>query len=137
MLTEKSFLGTGWTFPPAFTNSGAGVGMVSGPEDINESLAILLGTRIGERVMQERFGCNLDGFLFEEMDQGLVSGITSTVSDAILYFEPRITVENLDVGESDDEPGLLLIRIDYSIRGTNSRYNMVYPFYVNEGSVAP
>jgi len=134
MSAEQSFLGTGWSFPPAFPNGGAEVALVSGSEDIHQSLQILLSTQLGERVMQDEFGCDLNLVLFEEMDQGLVNTITGLITDAILYHEPRITLDNLDVSESSTQQGLLLISLEYTVRGTNSRFNMVYPFYINEAS---
>lgn len=135
MNTEQSFLGTGWSFPPHFTQGGKEVVMVSEYEDIRQSLQILLSTGLGERVMQEDFGCDLAWILFEEIDQSLINSLNSIISDAILYHEPRITLDNLDVSESPEQPGLLLINITYTIKSTNSRFNMVYPFYVNEASI--
>ena len=134
MKQEQAFLGTGWNFPPTFHKGGADVEMVSGAEDIHQSLQILLSTRLGERVMQEDYGCDLSFVLFEEIDQGLLNSLNSLVSDAILYHEPRINMDNLDVSEDADEPGRLIIQIEYTIRGTNSRFNMVYPFYINEAT---
>lgn len=135
MTADASFLGTGWSFPPTFGRGGADVRMVSGVEDIQQSLQILLSTQRGERILQDEFGCDLHHVLFEEMDQGLVNTLTSLISDAILYHEPRITLDSLDISESDSEQGLLLISIQYTVRSTNSRYNMVYPFYLNEPGV--
>jgi phage baseplate assembly protein W len=134
-MADQSFLGTGWGFPPSFTRGGANVALVSGQDDIHESLQIMLSTRLGERVMNDDFGCDLQGLLFEEIDQSLVNNITRMVTDAILYHEPRIHLENLDVSESPSEYGLLLISIEYTVRSTNSRFNMVYPFYINEAQV--
>lgn len=108
--------------------------MVSGAVDIHQSLQILLSTRLGERVMQDEFGCDLSYVLFEEVDQSLVNSLTRLISDAILYHEPRINLDSLDVSESKTEQGLLLIGIEYTIRSTNSRFNMVYPFYINEAT---
>jgi uncharacterized protein len=105
---------------------------VSGVDDIHESLEILLATSQGERVMLDRFGCNLDGFLFEEVNRDLINTLTSMVSDAILYYEPRITLDTVEVFESETETGVLSIRIDYTVNSTNSRFSMVYPFYINE-----
>ncbi len=132
---DPSFLGTGWSFPPAFTKGGAQVETVSGVEDIHQSLQILLSTQRGERILQDEFGCNLNDVLFDEMDQGLINTLTSLISDAILYHEPRIQLDNLDISESETERGLLLICIEYTVRSTNSRFNMVYPFYINEATV--
>ena len=108
--------------------------MVSGEEDIHQSLQILLSTSLGERVMQDDFGCDLTSFLFEETDQKLVNSLRRIVSDAILYHEARIQLDNLDVAENVDEPGRLEISLVYTVRSTNSRFNMVYPFYINEAA---
>jgi len=135
MAADQSFLGTGWSFPPTFTKGGAEVGLVSGVEDIHQSLQILLSTGTGERIMQDDFGCDLHSVLFEEMDQGLVNTLTSLISDAILYYEPRITLDQLDVSESEAQQGLLLISLEYTVRSTNSRFNMVFPFYINEAAI--
>lgn len=126
-----SFLGTGWSFPPSFSRDGAEVEVVSDVEDVHQALQILLATRRGERPMQERFGCNLDALAFEEMNQGLVSSITSLINDAVLLHEPRVVLNAVDATPTG-EAGVLQIRIEYSIPGTNSRYNMVFPFYLNE-----
>ena len=87
--------------------------------------------------MQDGYGCDLNSVLFEEINQGLINSLTSLVSNAILYHEPRIRLDSLDVSESDSEPGLLMISLDYVVKSTNSRYNMVYPFYVNEATLSP
>jgi hypothetical protein len=135
MAADQSFLGTGWSFTPVFSQDGADIALVSGQEDIQQSLQILLGTRLGERVLQDDFGCALDTILFEEIDQGLVNSINSLISDAILYHESRITLNDLDVSDREAVQGMLLISIDYTIRSTNSRFNMVYPFYLYEATL--
>ena len=109
--------------------------MVSDAEDIHQSIQILLATSRGERPMQEDFGGSLDDVLFEEMNPSLTSRVTSLIYDAILAHEPRVDLRAVDVTTAS-EAGVLQIRIDYGIRGTNSRYNMVFPFYLNE-AVAP
>jgi phage baseplate assembly protein W len=134
MPTDRPFLGTGWSFPPTFQRGGSDVTLVSGAEDIHQSLHILLSTRLGERVMQDDFGCALDTVMFEEIDQDLINTLTSSITDAILYHEPRINLDQIDVDEYANQPGLLLISLAYTIRSTNSRFNMVYPFSINEAS---
>ena len=134
MAEEPSFLGTGWSFPPTFAERGSAVEMVSGADDIHQSLQILLATRLGERVMQDDFGCDLTSLLFEEIDQGLINTLTGMISDAILYHEPRIELDRVDISEDQATAGLLLISLDYTIRNTNSRFNFVYPFYLNEAT---
>jgi phage baseplate assembly protein W len=134
MADDQSFLGTGWSFPPTFGDGGGAVEMVSGADDIRQSLEILLATRLGERVMQDEFGCDLTTVLFEEIDRGLINMLTRLISDAILYHEPRIELDRLDISEDQASAGLLLISLDYTVRNTNSRFNLVYPFYLNEAT---
>ena len=133
MANDASFLGTGWSFPPTFSEGGADLATVFDAEDIHQSLQILFATSLGERVMQDDYGCDLGQFLFEEIDRSLINSLTGLVSDAILLHEPRIALNNLQISDGEAEAGLLLIQIDYTIRTTNSRYNMVYPFYLSEG----
>ena len=135
MTNENSFLGTGWAFPPAFDRESGSVEMVQEEEDIQQSLEILLSASIGERVMQPLYGCNLRDFQFEPVSNTLIGFLVDMVERAILFFEPRIQVENISITEPGDIQvfeGKLLISIDYVIAGTNSRYNYVYAFYLTE-----
>ena len=134
MINTNSFLGKGWSFPPTFNQHTATVEMVSYEENISQSLQILLSTSPGERTMHPDFGCELSQFFFEEITQGLITSMKDRIADAILDREPRIEVNDIDITESEEPVGLLLISIDYTIRTTNSRFNLVYPFYINEAS---
>ncbi len=131
---SKSFLGTGWGFPPSFSKVDATVAMTSDVEDIERSLHILLSTRRGERVMQPTYGCNLDVLLFEPITLTLITFITDLIRTAILYHEARITLNKVNVSDSDSLEGVVLIEVDYTVKSTNSRFNYVYPFYKNEKS---
>jgi len=130
----NSFLGTGWSFPPSFNRDTASVAMVSDETDVLQSLGIILSTRPGERVMQPNFGCELSQFLFEEISQGLITKIKGLISDALLDYEPRIDVDEVEVDDTEEE-GLLQIQVTYTVRTTNSRFNLVYPFYINEANI--
>src|SRR3954454_15029352 len=134
MNGDEAFLGMGWSFPPTFSAAGMEVEIVAGEEDIRQSLYILFGTALNERVMFSSFGCELSRYLFEEVDQALITRLTGVIEDAILYHEPRINVNSVNITPGSSEDGLLLIAIDYTIRSTNNRYNMVYPFYINEAN---
>jgi phage baseplate assembly protein W len=134
MNDDEAFLGKGWSFPPTFFSSGAELEVVSGEEDIQQSLNIIFSTSLNERVMFSSFGCELSRYLFEEVDQALITRLTGVIEDAILYHEPRINVNSVNITPGSSEDGLLLIAIDYTIRSTNNRYNMVYPFYINEAN---
>lgn len=130
----NSFLGTGWTFPPTFDNESGIVRTSTDAQDIEESLKILLTTRPGERIMQPEYGCNLEDLLFSPLDLTLKTVVSEQIKTAILYYEPRIDVEKVSYSESNDAEGILLIQIDYLIRSTNSRKNLVFPFYKEEGT---
>ncbi len=134
MEQEKSFLGTGWSFPPEFDQKTKGIKMISNEEDIESSLHILLTTRLGERVMVPDYGCNLDELLFEGLTRTLITYVVELIETAILYHEPRIDVLNIDISETDPLEGKLIVSIDYQIRATNSRRNIVFPFYKEEGT---
>jgi phage baseplate assembly protein W len=131
MNEEKSFLGVGWSFPPAFDNTGGEVQMLKGEDDIQSSLQVLLATRLGERVMQPLFGCNLDAMMFELLDTTLKTEMRDLIQKAILYFEPRVNVDQIDL-ESMNTDGLILITVNYTVRNTNTRGNLVFPFYLSE-----
>ena len=130
----KSFLGTGWGFPPAFSNKTSDVGMLSDVDDIQSSLEILLTTRPGERVMRPDYGCNLDELVFEPLTTTFKTYIKDLISTAILYYEPRIEVNSIDLDDSGELEGRILIVIDYTVSATNTRFNFVYPFYKNEAT---
>lgn len=134
MNSTTSFLGRGWYFPPAFSAGGADVKMAEAEEDIEQSIRIILGTRSMERTMQEDFGCDIKEFLFEAMSQRVVTGLEQEIAEALLYYEPRIEVEEITVDDSQLDSGLLAIRLRYLVRSTNTRYNMVYPFYFSEAT---
>ena len=55
------------------------------------------------------------------------------IKTAILYFEPRVILDRVGLVPEPLE-GRVKIEIDYTIAGTNTRNNFVYPFYVNEGT---
>jgi len=134
MEEELDFLGKGWSFPPTFDKDAAAVEMRSGTVDIQESLWILLSTRLGERVMQPKYGCQLDELQFENLNRTTITYVSELIRTAILYHEPRIEVERIEILEEEMIAGKVLINLSYMVRSTNSRMNMVYPYYLNEGT---
>ncbi|MTI89274.1 MAG: GPW/gp25 family protein [Balneolaceae bacterium] len=131
---DKTFLGKGWKFPPTFNKSRDSVELVEEEEDIEESLRIILSTAPGERVMEPEFGCDIHHHVFDTMNFTRVNHFKVDVKKAILMYEPRIDLLKVDVYINEDVDGRLDIYLEYEIRSTNSRSNMVYPFYVNEGT---
>ena len=108
--------------------------MVSEDEDIRESLWILLSTNPGERVMLPAFGCGLRARVFDSITESMITEIRDTVERAILFFEPRITLNSVQVAVRDPLGGIIDIHIAYTIRTTNTRSNMVYPFFYLEAT---
>ena len=137
MDSQHLFLGTGWAFPPGFDDRELGAMMVDQGEDIEESLRILMSTRPGERVMHPGYGCDLKHMVFENIDTGALTEIRDMVERAVLFFEARITLDALDIDTSELAEGVLRLRLSYTVRGTNSRHNWVYPFYLDDGASRP
>ncbi|WP_167619852.1 GPW/gp25 family protein [Maribellus sediminis] len=134
MSEYNSFLGRGWSFPPEFDKGTKSVNLLEDEDDIKSSLEILLSTRLGERIMVPDYGCNLDELLFKPLNLTLKTFVIDLIKKAILYHEPRIDVNKIAIDPINELEGELLINIDYTIRSTNSRKNMVFPFYKTEGS---
>lgn len=132
--TNADFLGKGWSFPPTFNRGLKSVEMTEKKEDIERSLQILLTTTVGERVMEPKYGCNMEELLFEPLDTTTKTLIKDKIKTSILYFEPRIDATKIEINTQNEIEGELLIEIEYIIRATNSRYNFVFPYYKNEGT---
>ena len=133
---DRAFLGRGWSFPPTFDRTVRGVLMLEHEADIASSLEILLTTAVGERVMVPQYGCNLDELAFESIDTRMRTLMADKIESAILYHEPRITLERVEIA---DDPvamleGRVLIGVTYRVKATNSRFNFVFPFYRDEGT---
>ena len=134
---DRSFLGTGWAFPPAFSRAGHNVHLVSDAKDIRESLGILLSTSLGERIMLPTYGCSLWQMVFQVLSATFLTELEDMVEQAIVDWEPRITLDSVRANAVSDVPGLVQIHVSYTIRSSNSRSNLVYPFYYLEATIAP
>lgn len=108
--------------------------MVSDVDDIAESLRILLSTDPGERVMLPAYGCGLRRLVFESANEQTLTEMKDLIRKAILFFEPRVTLLSLDARLADALAGRLDILIEYSVRRTNTRHNLVYPFYLRQAT---
>lgn len=133
---EPAFLGRGWSFPPTFNRVSCTVAMASGDADIRQSLWIILSTSLGERVMLPTFGCDLISKVFTALTTTTANAIASMVTRAIIDWEPRVTVESVTVTDAE-LAGWIDISIDYIVRQTNSRSNLVFPFYRMEATLPP
>ena len=131
---DDSFLGRGWAFPPAFNFELGTVETVAAEEDIRQSIRIIIETIPGERIMFSTFGCGIRKFVFESNDPTHMSMLKDSIYDALLYNEPRIKLEKIDITDDTQVSGLIHIHIFYTIIITNTRSNMVFPFYIKEGT---
>ncbi|GAA0560528.1 GPW/gp25 family protein [Chitinophaga japonensis] len=132
MATDNTFLGRGWSFPPVFDRQQKTVQMLDGEENIRSSIEVVLSTELGERVMLPGFGWRKEGWLFESMTTTAATAIEKEIETALLFFEPRIDLNEVRLLPAQGETGKVEIHIDYTVRSTNTRNNLVYPFYLTE-----
>ena len=132
--TYTSFLGTGWSFPPEFVLETGEVKMTSDEDDIQGSLKILFGTIVGERFLVPKYGLDMREMLFEAINTTMTTLLKDRIKIAILIYESRINLISLELDTSAQYEGRVSIVMEYEVRATNSRYNMVYPFYTTDGS---
>jgi phage baseplate assembly protein W len=122
-----SFLGNGWSFPPRF--EGGGMVMTADEADIHASLEILFGTAPGERFLVPKYGIDMHELMFEPLSTTMRTLLLDRVRTAILIYEPRIKLLNLQIDNPGPGEGYLRILLEYEVRATNSRFNLVFPFY--------
>jgi phage baseplate assembly protein W len=128
---EKNFLGAGWKFPVRADHNRE-IAMSRYEEDIREAIWIILGTAKGERVMRPDFGCGIHDLVFAPINTTTISSVENNVREGLLRWEPRIEVIKVEARDDKASEGKLLISIDYRVRITNNRFNLVYPFYLKE-----
>jgi uncharacterized protein len=129
----KRFLGVGWAFPPQVEADGS-IAEAVYEEDIRQAIRIILGTNPGERVMRPDFGAGLNTFVFEPVNTTTMALVKTRVQEALINWEPRIDLEEVQVTTDRLERNRLLIDLTYRVRATNSIHNLVYPFYLQEGT---
>ncbi|MGZ4846241.1 MAG: GPW/gp25 family protein [Halobacteriota archaeon] len=130
----KDFLGRGWKFPVNIDAKGR-IEMSEHENDVQEAIRIIIGTaRGGERLMRLDFGCGIHDYVFAQVNTTTLAQVRASVLEALTRWEPRIDVVQLDVESDKTADGRLLIHLTYKVRATNNQFNMVYPFYVKEGS---
>jgi len=129
---DADFLGRGWGFPVEQAADGE-VAMVGGENDVRQAVRLILETAPGERLMRPEWGAGLRDFVFEPINRTTLGLVRHRVEEALVAWEPRIDVDEVDVSAAEAATGKLLIRIDYRVRATNTFHNLVYPFYLREG----
>lgn len=133
-MNDKGFLGTGWSFPPKFDKYSKSIVMDSSEVDIENSIRIIIGTYPGERLMNPEFGCAVKRMNFENLDEGNVTRIEEIVGNALIQFEPRVKFHSIEVISKNVDEGLIVLQLNYNIISTNTRHNIVFPYYFTEGT---
>jgi phage baseplate assembly protein W len=126
---DASFIGRGFSWPMEVDHTGS-IRLTDGVPDLDRSIRIVLMTAPGERVMRPQFGCRIWELLFEPVTANLLGLIAVAVRDALAQWEPRVTVEDVVPTPDPDDPSLVRIAVSYTVRDTNDKRNLVYPFYV-------
>ena len=131
MIETRDFLGIGWKFPLQVTPAGK-IAQARFEQRIEESIFLILSTARGERVMLPEFGCGIHDLVFAPNNAITLSLVAQTVRKALIAYEARIDVLDVETETAPEQPNLLLIRINYRIRANNALGNLVYPFYIRE-----
>ena len=129
--TRKSFLGVGWKFP-VDVDRRKGVGMSQFEENIEESILIILGTALGERIMRPDFGGGIHDLIFAPNNSNTHGLIIYHVKEALMKWEPRIQALTVDVETDEREPSKIYTKVEYQVIATNNVYNIVYPFFLQK-----
>jgi uncharacterized protein len=125
----NDFLGVGWTSPVSLNADGK---IVAAREEecVRQSIWMILSTSPGERMMRPDFGCGIHDRVFAANSAGNIGETVNAVYLALIRWEARIDLLNVDAAVDPQQPNRLLIQIDYRVRTTNNRFNLVYPFYL-------
>jgi phage baseplate assembly protein W len=128
-MADTDFLGLGWNFPVGLDDGGQVELAPDGEQGIRQSIWTILATSPGERVMRPDFGCGLHDLVFGVNNAATATAVTRAVREALATWEPRIDVLDVYAAPGPSRPDVLVIEINYQVRATNSRFNLVYPFY--------
>lgn len=134
MSNVNSFLGKGWGFPPRVDVTTGRIQAVSYEEDIAEAVRIILFTRKGERMMRPEFGSSLYEYVFATMDYTTIRLMERELTEALLLWEPRIIEPAVTIDTADLNEGKVLVQVSYVVRSTNNPFNLVFPYYIQEGT---
>jgi phage baseplate assembly protein W len=126
---DATFVGRGFYWPMQVDHTGS-IRLTEGADDLDRSMAVVLATAPGERVMRPQFGCRIWDLLFEPVTANLLGLMAQAVRDALAQWEPRVLVEEVTPVPDEKDHALIVINVRYRVKATNDRRNLVYPFYV-------
>ena len=135
-MQEHAFLGPGWRFQILPDASGS-LGYTSSDQNVEQSLQLLLMTTLGERAMRPTFGTDADRLVFAPGSVQYLNLLETTVENAVRDWEPRVTLDGVSADADATDPNQVLVSITYTVRQTNARGNLVFPFYLGQVGAAP
>ncbi|HEV2779748.1 MAG TPA: GPW/gp25 family protein [Actinophytocola sp.] len=124
----QDFIGAGWAFPLGVGPQG-GIALVRREVELEQAMRLILSTYPGERPMRPEFGSRIRDFVFRPINVETIAELSQEVRNALLRWEPRVTIESVYVIPDPTEDGALYIDIQYVVKDTNDRRNLVFPFY--------
>jgi uncharacterized protein len=128
-MPSDDFIGNGWAFPAAINRNGS-VRLVTGMEEVDAAIRMILSTVPGERVMRPDFGCAMWDMLFAPLTSGTIGMIEQAVREALERWEPRIDLESVRADpDQNSDTGAVHITVAYRVKSTNDVRNLVFPFY--------
>ena len=133
-MNSSDFIGKGWRFPIT-VNAKGGIDRSEGPQRISDAIWIIVKTSLGERVMRPTFGAGVNDFVFQSNSSLVRTQLVASIKQALLKWEPRINIQQVSANPVPNEPSQVLVSIEYTVRNTNELFNVVYPFYLQEGAV--
>jgi phage baseplate assembly protein W len=128
-IRNREFLGQGLAFPLQVDPRG-GIALASGKRDIEQAIRIILETAPGERVMRPEFGCRIHELIFAPYNATTEGLVIHYVRQALVRWEPRIEVQEVDISSDTYNRSALLVHIHYLIKDTHDERSIVYPFYL-------
>ena len=131
-MNDPAFIGKGWRFPIQ-VNARGGIDWSEGPARVQDAIWIILKTSLGERLMRPLFGAGVNDYVFQPNSHSTRERLSSAIRKALIEWEPRIELETVRVEPVPGEESQVLVTVDYRLRATNELFNLVYPFYLEEG----
>jgi phage baseplate assembly protein W len=132
-MNGNDFIGTGWRFP-IMVNAKGGIDLSSGTDRLSAVIWLIIKTSLGERIMLPSFGAGVNNYVFQSNSSIIRTQLVAAIKQALLKWEPRITVTQVSANPAPDEPSQVLVSVEYTINATNEASNVVYPFYLTEGA---
>ncbi len=128
-MAKKNYLGVGWSFPVRIGSTG-GIATSVHEQNIEESIRLVLGTALGERVMDPWFGSRIHDYVFHPNNPNTAASVAYSAERALVKHEPRIVNVEIRARPNAEDENVLMLDINYKVIHDNVMKNMVYPFYL-------